>query len=106
VQYLVIERFRGGDPAPVYRRFREQGRLAPDGLAYVASWVTADLTSCYQVMETADRALLEAWMARWSDLVEFEVHAVVASAEAARRVADRGGDGAGGDALSACPPRA
>ncbi len=89
MQYLVIERFLGGDPEPVYRRFREQGRLAPAGLAYIASWVTEDLTACYQVMETADRALLEAWMARWSDLVAFEVHPVIASAEAARRVAGR-----------------
>lgn len=84
--FLVIERFRSGDPVPVYRRFREQGRLAPEGLSYVASWVTEDLTACYQVMETGDRALLEAWIARWSDLVDFEVHPVITSPEAAARV--------------------
>ncbi len=84
--YLVIEHFRGGDPAPVYQRFRDQGRLAPDGLRYVASWVTADLARCYQVMECDDRALLDAWIARWTDLVEFEVVEVVTSAEAARAV--------------------
>jgi hypothetical protein len=54
--YLVIERFRNGDAAPVYRRFRERGRLAPEGLEYVGSWVTDDLTTCYQVMECAARA--------------------------------------------------
>jgi hypothetical protein len=80
--YMIIEHFRNGDPAPVYARFREQGRLAPDGLQYVNSWVTADLSSCYQVMECDDRALLDSWMAAWDDLVEFEVHPVITSAEA------------------------
>ena len=84
--YLVIEHFRDGDPAPVYHRFRAQGRLAPDGLRYVASWVTTDLARCYQVMECDDRALLDAWIARWADLVEFEVVPVLTSAEAARAV--------------------
>lgn len=85
--YLVIEHFRGGDPRPVYARFAERGRLAPEGLRYVSSWVTQDLRRCYQVMETADRALLEAWMERWSDLTDFEVIPVVTSAEAATAVA-------------------
>jgi hypothetical protein len=82
VVYMVIEHFRNGDPAPVYRRFREQGRLAPEGLVYVASWVDAELTRCFQVMETSDPALLNEWMSRWSDLVQFEVIPVVTSAEA------------------------
>ena len=85
-QYMVIEHFRGGDPKPVYERFRARGRLAPEGLTYVVSWVTDDLANCYQVMETADRALLDQWMAAWHDLVEFEVHPVLGSAEAAARV--------------------
>ena len=87
MQYLVIEHFRNGDPLPVYRRFREQGRLASDGLRCVASWVTDDLKHCYQVMECDERALLDQWISRWSELVEFEVHPVVSSAEAAARVA-------------------
>jgi len=57
--YMVIERFRNGDAGPVYRRFKERGRMAPAGLNYVSSWITADLSVCYQVMETADRVLLE-----------------------------------------------
>jgi hypothetical protein len=85
--FLVIETFRGGDPRPVYTRFAEQGRLAPPGLTYVASWVTADLRRCYQVIEGAEPALLEAWMARWRDLVDFEVLPVLTSAEAAAAVA-------------------
>lgn len=83
--FMVLERFKNGDPAPVYRRFRERGRMAPDGLKYVSSWVTADLSTCYQVMETDDRALLDQWMSRWSDLVEFEVLPVITSQEAAQR---------------------
>jgi hypothetical protein len=84
--YMVIEHFRNGDPAPVYARFRAQGRLAPEGLRYVGSWVTADLTRCYQVMECEEPSLLETWLAAWTDLVRFEVHPVVSSAEAALRV--------------------
>ena len=84
--FMVIERFRDGDAAPVYARFRERGRLAPEGLSYVNSWVTADLTRCYQVMACDDRALLDEWIARWSDLVDFDVEPVVTSAEAAARV--------------------
>jgi hypothetical protein len=87
--YLVIEHFRGGDAVPVYRRFAERGRLAPPGLEYRGSWVTADLGHCYQVMECEDPGLLEVWMDQWRDLVEFEVHAVLTSAEAAARVAAR-----------------
>jgi hypothetical protein len=87
--YMIIERFRDGDAAPVYRRFRERGRLMPEGLEYVGSWVTQDLRCCYQVMETGDRRLLEEWMGRWEDLIEFEVIPVLTSAEAATRAAAR-----------------
>jgi len=84
---MVVEHFRGGDAAPVYRRFREKGRMAPDGLRYVASWVDESLERCWQIMEASDRALLDEWMANWSDLVEFEVHPVITSAEAAEKAA-------------------
>jgi hypothetical protein len=67
--------------------FRERGRMAPDGLKYVASWVDEGLSICYQLMETDDRSLLENWMHHWADLVEFEVHRVVTSREAAERMA-------------------
>jgi len=85
MQYMVIERYKQGDPVPVYRRFRERGRMLPDGLVYVTSYVTESMTTCYQLMETEDRSLLEVWIGRWSDLVDFEVHAVLTSAEAAAR---------------------
>jgi len=84
---MVIERFRNGEATPVYRRFKERGRMVPDGLTYVSSWVEENLTTCYQLMETADRALLDEWMGKWNDLVEFEVHPVITSGEAAQRVA-------------------
>ena len=87
--YLIIESFKNRDAVPVYRRFREQGRLAPEGLRYVSSWVTDDLAKCYQVMECDDSALLEQWMTRWRDLVEFEVVPVVTSAQAAERMAQQ-----------------
>jgi hypothetical protein len=87
--FMVVERFRNGEAAPVYQRFRERGRLAPDGLTYVASWVDETMSTCFQIMETADRALLEEWMARWSDLVDFEVHPIMTSQEAAQRMAPK-----------------
>jgi hypothetical protein len=87
--YLVIEHFRGGDPLPVYRRFRDQGRLAPEGLQYVSSWVTQDLQRCFQVMECEDPQLLTQWMADWQDVVEFEVIPVRTSADAAAALAPR-----------------
>jgi hypothetical protein len=90
MKYLVIERFRNGDPAPVYARFNARGRLMPEGLAYVSSWITEDLTTCYQVMDTDDRRLLDQWMAHWSDLMEFEVLPVLASAEVQSRMAATG----------------
>ena len=86
--YMVVEDFKG-DPAPVYRRFQERGRLAPDGLHYVNSWVTTDLQRCYQVMECDDRRLLDLWMEQWKDLVEFEVIPLVTSAEAAAAIGQR-----------------
>lgn len=89
MRFLVIEHFQNRDPVPVYRRFRAQGRLMPEGLQYISSWITEDLTRCYQVMEAADRALLEQWMARWSDLMDFEVLPVLSSAEVQLRLAPR-----------------
>jgi len=89
MQFVIVETFRDGDPLPVYRRFRDRGRLAPEGLRYVASWVSHDLTRCFQVMECEDRALLDEWMANWRDLVDFEVIPAMTSAEAAATVAPR-----------------
>lgn len=88
--YMIIERYRNGDPRPVYARFRERGRLAPSGLEYISSWVTPDHTTCFQVMQSPDRRLLDEWMNQWSDIVDFEVIPVVTSAEAAAAVLNGG----------------
>lgn len=87
--YMVIERFKNADPAPVYRRFQGRGRLMPQGVEYHGSWVTEDLAGCYQVMECADRSLLDEWIANWQDLTDFEVIPVVTSAEALNAVSPR-----------------
>jgi Protein of unknown function (DUF3303) len=87
--YMVIEKFRNGDAVPVYRRFRECGRLAPDGLSYVSSWVSEEFDTCYQLMQTDDRQLLDEWIAKWNDLVEFEVRAVMTSQQAVQKIAPR-----------------
>ena len=87
--YMVIENFRDGDPAPVYRRFRDQGRLMPDGVEYRGSWVTEDLKRCFQIMECDDRRLLDQWMTNWKDIIDFEVIPVVSSAEARAALAPR-----------------
>ena len=89
MHYMIIERFRDGNPLPVYRRFREQGRLAPEGLRYVTSWVTEDLGCCFQVMECEDPQVLTQWTARWADLIEFEIIPVVTSADAVAATAPR-----------------
>ena len=86
---MVIERFRDGDAAAVYRRFRERGRMLPDGLRYVESWTEAGFGRCFQLMECDDPRLFDEWTARWQDLVEFEVTPVLTSREAAETIAPR-----------------
>jgi len=85
--YMVVEHFRDGNAVPVYRRFRDKGRMTPEGLVYVSGWVDHKLERCYQLMETHDPALLDAWMVNWSDLIDFEVHPVVTSKEAVEKIA-------------------
>ena len=85
--FMVIEHFRSGQAAAIYRRFRQQGRLAPEGLTFVSSWVDLDFQRCFQVMEAENQALLQEWTARWADLVDFEIIPVRTSAEAAAAIA-------------------
>lgn len=87
--YVIVETFRGGDAVPVYRRFRDQGRLGPDGLRYVGSWVSVDFRRCFQVMECDDPAVLSEWIAKWEDLIAFEVIPVRTSADAVAAIAPR-----------------
>ena len=85
--YMVVEHFTHPDAVPVYRRFRDRGRLAPPGLTYVSSWITPELDRCYQVMETENRSLLDEWIKNWKDIVDFEVYPVMTSKEAAEKIA-------------------
>jgi hypothetical protein len=86
---MVIEGFTRG-ARPVYERAAREGRMLPDGLRYLDSWVDERLERCFQLMETDDARLFDEWIARWSDLAHFEVVPVMASAEAAARVVGSG----------------
>lgn len=83
---MVIERFK--DAEAVYHRYREQGRMLPEGLTYIDSWVDENLDRCFQVMEGADVNLVRQWTRRWEDLVEFEVIPVMKSGDAATKISD------------------
>jgi Protein of unknown function (DUF3303) len=86
--YMVVEWFKAGQAGPVYARFREHGRQAPDGLEYVDSWVDLPGGRCFQLMQTDTPALFDPWIDRWRDLIDFEVVPVLTSAEAAQAVLD------------------
>lgn len=77
--FMVIEHFRDRDAKAIYRRFREQGRMAPEGLVYVGSWIEANFDRCFQLMECSDATLLQDWILNWGDLADFEIVPVVPS---------------------------
>jgi hypothetical protein len=84
--FMVIERFRNRDAGAVYRRFREKGRMLPDGLKYVDSWVEMNFDRCFQLMECDDERLFQEWTAHWSDLAEFEIVPINKSKDAAAMI--------------------
>jgi hypothetical protein len=83
--YMVIERFK--DAPAIYRRLREKGRMMPEGLNYVSSWIDLDFNICWQLMQTEDFALLDQWIDNWRDLMDFEIVPVRTSAEAVEIIA-------------------
>ncbi len=85
--FMVVERFRNGDPAPVYERYRQKGRMMPEGLSYIDSWVEPDFARCFQLMECDEPQLLHQWTSHWQDLVDFEIVPVVTSKDAAAAMA-------------------
>jgi len=87
--YMVVERFKDGAAPEIYRRVRDGGRMLPDGLEYVSSWVDVDFKTCYQVMRTEDASLFSVWTDAWKGLIEFEIVPVRTSAEAAQLIAPR-----------------
>jgi Protein of unknown function (DUF3303) len=80
--YMVIEHFKEGGAPEIYRRFREKGRMMPEGLEYISSWIDLDFKTCWQLMQTKDFALFDKWIENWRDLVDFEIVPVRTSAEA------------------------
>jgi len=95
---MIVERFKDGNAEAVYRRLHEKGRMMPEGMTYVDSWIESNFERCFQVVECEDVSLIREWMSRWDDLVEFEVIPVVSSEEAERAVNESGGDVDGGSA--------
>jgi len=85
--FMVVERFRDGKATEVYRRYQEKGRMLPEGLQYIDSWVEVNSGRCFQLMECDDADLFDHWVAQWQDLVEFEIIPVVRSTEAAEIIA-------------------
>ena len=71
--YMVIERFKERAAPEIYRRLRDKGRMMPEGLEYVSSWIDLDFKTCYQLMRTEDESLFRRWTDAWDDLMEFEI---------------------------------
>ncbi|HEU5167484.1 MAG TPA: DUF3303 family protein [Chitinophagaceae bacterium] len=86
MQYMVIEHFHPGKIKELYRRFDEKGRMLPEGVKYINSWISEDMTICYQVMESDSIDKLEIWISNWNDIVDFKVIPVITSADAKKRV--------------------
>jgi len=85
--FMVIEHYRNGDADAVYRRFRDRGRMMPEGLVYLDSWVESNYARCFQLMSCDDPDLFQEWISHWQDLVEFEVVPVRTSQEASELIA-------------------
>jgi Protein of unknown function (DUF3303) len=84
--FMVIERFKNRDAKAVYRRFQKKGRMMPEGLKYVDSWVEPNFDRCFQLMECDDLCLFQEWLLQWQDLGEFEIVPVVPSKQTAEVV--------------------
>ncbi len=87
MRFMVIETFKEQSVRKIYARLEERGRMMPDGLSYIDSWIQADFRRCFQLMESADAELFQQWIAHWDDLMEFEVIPVTDSAEARQSAA-------------------
>ena len=83
---MVIESFRDGKVKEVYRRYKEKGRIMPEGLKYLDSWVEVNFDRCFQLMECDDLLLFQQWVVQWQDLVEFEIIPVVPSKETTEKI--------------------
>jgi len=86
MKYMIIEKFRNGDAKRVYQRYFEKGRMAPDGLTYIESWVDEEMKMCFQIMECQDPRMINDWIENWQDIVDFEIVPVITSEEAQKRI--------------------
>lgn len=84
--YIVIEHFKDRNGEAVFQRFQDKGRMVPEGLKYIDSWVEPNYDRCFQLMETDDRSLFDDWISNWNDLVDFEIVPVITSKEARENV--------------------
>ena len=87
--YMVIERFKEGAAPQIYQRLRDKGRMMPEGLEYISSWIDLDFKICYQLMRTENASLFPRWTDGWKDLMDFEIVPVRTSAEAAQFIANQ-----------------
>jgi hypothetical protein len=46
MQYIVIEKFHAGKVKALYQRFEANGRMLPDGVKYIDSWINEEVTIC------------------------------------------------------------
>lgn len=84
--FLIIETFHKGQAKAIYQRFDQKGRMLPDGVRYINSWIDEAVTVCYQIMESDSREKIVEWTKHWNDLAEFEIIPVIDSEEAKRRL--------------------
>ncbi len=84
--YMIIESFHPGKVKDLYKRFDEKGRMLPEGVNYINSWINEEVSTCYQVMESSSEKKLQDWISHWKDLADFEIIPVISSAEAKQKV--------------------
>lgn len=84
--FMIIERFHPGKGKEIYKRFEENGRMLPDGVSYINSWITEDVSTCYQVMESDTKEKIQRWILNWNDLADFEIIPVITSTQAKEKV--------------------
>jgi hypothetical protein len=86
MQYMIIERFHPGKVRALYERFGKSGRMLPEGVDYINSWIDRKLAVCYQLMEADAEEKIQEWIRHWDDLADFEIIPVMSSAEARKKV--------------------
>ncbi|TMI72263.1 MAG: DUF3303 domain-containing protein [Bacteroidetes bacterium] len=90
MQYMIVERFYPSKVKAMYQRFAEKGRMMPDGVSFINSWINESITVCYQLMEAESLEKLQAWIDNWKEFADFEVIPVISSAEAKQKILDAG----------------